>query len=162
MPPTAIRGPGRSRTARQQSSRPALRKRRRLSQSHQAGFRRLSGGLLLQAAHRLRPAGEAQQRPDRAFRLPARRRGRACSPKNATIRRANAAYRLRDIFGKSNFFLEMQDQGLEIEKPRQSRTGAPLARNRHSAGRHQRLPLPHAVPTPTRRKCCCAFRPARP
>ena len=26
------------------------------------------------------------------------------------------AYRLRDIFGKSNFFLEIQDQGLEIEK----------------------------------------------
>jgi DNA polymerase III subunit alpha len=29
--------------------------------------------------------------------------------------RANA-YRLRDIFGKGNFFLEVQDQGLEIEK----------------------------------------------
>ncbi len=27
----------------------------------------------------------------------------------------NSAYRLRDIFGKGNFFLEMQDQGLEIE-----------------------------------------------
>src|SRR5262249_8057795 len=26
------------------------------------------------------------------------------------------AYRLRDIFGKSNFFLEMQDQGLEVEQ----------------------------------------------
>ena len=26
------------------------------------------------------------------------------------------AYRLRDIFGKSNFFLEIQDQGLEIEQ----------------------------------------------
>jgi DNA polymerase-3 subunit alpha len=26
------------------------------------------------------------------------------------------AYRLRDIFGKGNFFLEVQDQGLEIEK----------------------------------------------
>ncbi len=26
------------------------------------------------------------------------------------------AYRLRDIFGKSNFFLEIQDQGLDIEK----------------------------------------------
>ena len=25
------------------------------------------------------------------------------------------AYRLRDIFGKGNFFLEVQDQGLEIE-----------------------------------------------
>jgi DNA polymerase III subunit alpha len=27
-----------------------------------------------------------------------------------------AAYRLRDIFGKGNFFLEIQDQGLDIEK----------------------------------------------
>src|ERR1700691_1167307 len=27
-----------------------------------------------------------------------------------------AAYRLRDIFGKGNFFLEIQNQGLEIEK----------------------------------------------
>src|SRR6266704_2061992 len=27
-----------------------------------------------------------------------------------------AAYRLRDIFGKQNFFLEIQDQGLEIDK----------------------------------------------
>src|SRR5246500_3708956 len=26
------------------------------------------------------------------------------------------AYRLRDVFGKNNFFLEIQDQGLEIEK----------------------------------------------
>jgi len=27
-----------------------------------------------------------------------------------------AAYRLRDIFGKGNFFLEIQDQGLDVEK----------------------------------------------
>src|ERR1700730_10285049 len=44
-----------------------------------------------------------------------------------------AAYRLRDIFGKGNFFLEIQDQGLEIEKrvnPKivslSSETGIPL------------------------------------
>src|SRR6201998_572992 len=43
------------------------------------------------------------------------------------------AYRLRDIFGKGNFFIEVQDQGLPIEKPvnkelaRLSReTGIPL------------------------------------
>jgi DNA polymerase III subunit alpha len=29
----------------------------------------------------------------------------------------DAAYRLRDIFGKSNFFLEVQDQGLDIDQP---------------------------------------------
>src|SRR5207245_11177636 len=26
------------------------------------------------------------------------------------------AYRMRDVFGKANFFLEIQDQGLDIEK----------------------------------------------
>jgi DNA polymerase-3 subunit alpha len=31
-------------------------------------------------------------------------------------RARDAAYRLRDIFGKNNFFIEMQDQGLDIEK----------------------------------------------
>ena len=31
-------------------------------------------------------------------------------------RAREAAYRLRDIFGKGNFFLEIQDQGLDIEK----------------------------------------------
>ena len=35
-----------------------------------------------------------------------------------------AAYRLRDIFGKGNFFLEVQDQGLEIEKRVNRRSGA--------------------------------------
>jgi len=34
---------------------------------------------------------------------------------NVDLARQNA-YRLRDIFGKGNFFLEIQDQGLEIEK----------------------------------------------
>ena len=29
----------------------------------------------------------------------------------------NAAHRLQDIFGKGNFFLEVQDQGLEVDKP---------------------------------------------
>src|SRR6185437_5505722 len=37
------------------------------------------------------------------------------------------AYRLRDIFGKGNFFLEMQDQGLEVE-PRINRQLSDLSR----------------------------------
>jgi DNA polymerase-3 subunit alpha len=37
-----------------------------------------------------------------------------CEDRYAQAR--EAAYRLRDIFGKNNFFLEVQDQGLEIEK----------------------------------------------
>src|ERR1700690_1003560 len=33
-----------------------------------------------------------------------------------TDKARESAYRLRDIFGKGNFFLEVQDQGMEIEK----------------------------------------------
>ena len=29
----------------------------------------------------------------------------------------NAAHRLKDIFGKGNFFLEVQDQGLDVDGP---------------------------------------------
>jgi DNA polymerase III subunit alpha len=43
--------------------------------------------------------------------------------------RANA-YRLRDIFGKSNFFIEVQDQGLEIEQ----RINRDLVRLSHETG----------------------------
>ena len=39
------------------------------------------------------------------------------------------AYRLRDIFGKGNFFLEIQDQGLEIERRVNPRTRAAVARD---------------------------------
>jgi DNA polymerase III subunit alpha len=39
-----------------------------------------------------------------------------------------SAYRLRDIFGKGNFFLEVQDQGLEIE-PRINRELVKLSRD---------------------------------
>jgi DNA polymerase-3 subunit alpha len=39
----------------------------------------------------------------------------AVAEENFDLARENA-YRLRDIFGKGNFFLEIQDQGLEIEK----------------------------------------------
>jgi DNA polymerase-3 subunit alpha len=39
----------------------------------------------------------------------------AVAEDNFDLARENA-YRLRDIFGKGNFFLEIQDQGLEIEK----------------------------------------------
>ncbi len=39
----------------------------------------------------------------------------AVAEENFDLARENA-YRLREIFGKGNFFLEIQDQGLEIEK----------------------------------------------
>ena len=67
---------------------PALRERRGLPQPDQAGFHRISRRLLLQAARGSRSAGAAQQRTDRAFRLPARRSGRRAALAKNTIRRA--------------------------------------------------------------------------
>ena len=51
------------------------------------------------------------------------------------------AYRLRDIFGKNNFFLEVQDQGLDIDKRCKSRSREAVERDRDSAGCDERLPL---------------------
>ena len=43
----------------------------------------------------------------------------------------------RDIFGKGNFFLEVQDQGMEVET-RVNRDLVQLSREtRHSAGGHE-------------------------
>ena len=109
----AIRG---TRPARHQSSGAAVRKRRGLPQPDQAGLRGFPRRLLLQAAHRLRPAGQAQPRVDRAFRLPEGRRCRTAAQQRYDDART-AAYRLQDIFGKGNFFLEVQDQGLDVDQP---------------------------------------------
>ena len=49
--------------------------------------------------------------------MPARSGGRASGRSSATTRRATPPIACSDIFGKGNFFLEVQDQGLEVEKP---------------------------------------------
>ena len=125
----------------------AVRKRRRVSESYQAGFDRIPRRFLLQATRRPRFAGAAQQRTDRAIRVPSRRSGRRAAHRKIRQARTNA-YRLRDIFGKGNFFLEIQDQGLEVETRDQSRSRRSFARNRDSAGGHERLPLPDAIRFP--------------
>ena len=51
------------------------------------------------------------------------------------------AYTYRDIFGKDNFFLEIQDHGLEQDKRLTPQVNRLSHRNRHPARRHQRLPL---------------------
>ncbi len=52
------------------------------------------------------------------------------------------AYEYTDLFGKNNFFLELQDHGLDQDKHVMPAGPPPLARHRHSAGRHQRFALP--------------------
>ena len=51
------------------------------------------------------------------------------------------AYGYADMFGKDNFFLEIQDHGLDQDKSRDPGAAAALAGNAHSAGRHQRFAL---------------------
>ena len=59
----------------------------------------------------------------------------------ATRRRKSVATQYQDIFGKGNFYLEIQDQGLE-RREEDSRGAFPAGeRAEYSAGRHQRLAL---------------------
>ena len=62
-----------------------------------------------------------------------------------------AAARLRDILGKDNFFLEMQYQGIEEQKSRQSRHRPAGPRSRAAARRDQRRALPEAGRLPAAR-----------
>ena len=113
----------------------ALRKPGRLPQPHQAGLHRVPGGLLLQAAHRYRPAGAALQGADRHVGVPARahRRRRILSDKYDDARRL-AHTVLATSSAQKNFFLEVQDHHLEQDKrltpaagtASRSETGLPL------------------------------------
>ncbi len=74
------------------------------------------------------------------------------------------AYRLRDVFGKGNFFLEIQDQGLPIEKAKKMSTASWCVFRRRPASRSwpPTIVITSITTTLTPRKCCCASRPARP
>ncbi len=52
-----------------------------------------------------------------------------------------AALRYDSIFGRGNFYLELQDHGLREQKVDQSLHHSHFARNGHSARRDERLPL---------------------
>ena len=52
------------------------------------------------------------------------------------------AYEYTDMFGKDNFFLEIQDHGLDQDKLRRAAGQPALEGHRHSAGGHQRFALP--------------------
>ncbi len=124
---------GRTRPARQQSPRPALRKRRRLPQSRQAGLRRLSRRFLLQAANRLRPARKTQRRADRSLRLPARRRHRksgrgAPRPRPAKPPTACAIFSAKEISSSKFRIRAWTSTSASIRRSSRSRkeTGIPL------------------------------------
>ena len=72
------------------------------------------------------------------------------------------AYEYTDLFGPKNFFLELQDHGLEPDAQSACRwciVWRPTPAFRWSP---PTIPTTCARPTPARTKSCCAFRPASP
>ena len=72
-----------------------------------------------------------------------------------------AASKWREIFGPDNFFLELMDHGLDIERRVRDGLLDIGAETRHSAIGHQRLPLRHPGRRPQPRGAVCASRRAR-
>ncbi len=62
--------------------------------------------------------------------------------KASSTRRATRRWSISDIFGKGNFFLEIQDQGLELEKKIHADLFRLEKELEHSADCDQRQPLP--------------------
>ncbi len=98
-------------------------RRARLQEPDAALFARVPRGLLLQAARRPRDPEPACRGAAGALGLPqGRGRRPTCSP-TTRRRRSRPRHRYRDMFGAENYFLEIQNHGLEIEDedPRQGR-----------------------------------------
>ena len=87
----------------------------RLQEPHQAGVRRLSGRLSLRPAHRQGTARSTQRRADLPVAA-ARRASSASSSSRTRWTEAKQARRLvRQVFGK-HFYIEIQNNGLEIQR----------------------------------------------
>jgi DNA polymerase III subunit alpha len=95
--------------------------------------------VLSQAAREQEVSGGTCEGADRVFRLPERRAVRGAA--GGRYEKAAVAQQYQDIFGKGNFFLEIQDQGLEQRRRFMSAVPAG-ARAGDSAGGDQRLALP--------------------
>ena len=111
------RGPSRAgRGGREQSPAGAGRERRGLPQPGADYLGGLAARLLSQAAGEQALPGGELERADWLLRLPERRAVRGVDGRATTRRRESVAQQYEDIFGKGNFYLEIQDQGLEQEK----------------------------------------------
>ena len=118
-------------------------------------------GLLLQAAGRPRAAARVRAR---ASSPPPAARPARCRPGCASAtsrRRASRRPSSATSSAPDNFYLELMDHGLDIERRVREdllRLGKRLDLH---AGRHQRPALHLRRRTPTRTRCCCACSPAR-
>ncbi len=102
----------------------------------------------------------ALEGPDRAFGVPARRyqRNAACGPLR---RRPADRVRIPRPVRQEQFLPGTAGPRAGAGQRRDAAGQSAVDRNRHPAGRHQRLALPAQGTTRARTKSCCASRPAR-
>ena len=139
---------------------PAGEGRRRLPQPLPARHRRPRRRLLLQAPDRSRAPRPALARASSACR--------ACLggeiPRALEIDDWDEARRLageyRDILGKGNFFLELQDHGLPEQRVAEREAAAPRAGDRPPARRRRTTSTTSTSPRPTPTTSCSASAPA--
>ena len=116
-----------------------------LPEPHQARRARVPRGLLLQAARRLGAARAAPRGHHRHDRVPRRRRVAVAARRRRRTARSQAAARFQDIFGRDNFFVELQDHGIPEQRQTSTRRcsrsretlGAPLLATNDSHYTHR-------------------------
>jgi DNA polymerase III subunit alpha len=146
--------------------------RHRLPQPHAAVVEGIPGGVLLQAADGQGAAGGACFGAHRHLRLPGRGGPQLLAPdgwkeegNQGAVRDFDAALEAaatyQDIFGKGNYFIEVQDHGIESQQrilpdlvEIAKRIGAPLFATNDLHYTYARSTRPTT--------CCCASRPAPP
>ena len=119
----------------------AGRERPGLSQPGEDCFRSVAARLLLQAAHQQEISRRAFAGTDRSLGMPEGRSRRATDGREVRRCASRRPPAYNDIFGKGNFYLEIQDQGLPEEKRIQSEPAEAGAGARPAAGGDQRQPL---------------------
>ena len=89
---------------------------------------------------------EHAERDHRDHRLPVRRGPDPAAARTSTTRRSRSPAAYQDIFGKENYFLELMDHGLDIEREVRDGSAAAGQGARHPAAGHQRRALRHRGP----------------
>ena len=135
----------------QQPPRAPRREPHRLSQPHQAGLRRVHGGVLLQAADRQGAAGPARGGARRPERLPEGRGGDG-APHRAVEAGPRGGRDLSGHPGSRQLLPRDAVPGHRGAAGRQQRPPAVGPRPRSAARLHQRRPLPQAGGSPSARR----------
>ena len=140
---TPRRGRARASTTSRCSRRPTQGYRNLIKVSSQ----RVPRGLLPEAQGRLRAARAAPRGDHRAPPAASAAQVLAGAARRTTTRaRGRSPAGSRTIFGRDNFFVELQDHGIPEQHRRQPEADEHRARARRAAARHQRQPL-HAPAT---------------